>query len=86
MSEVYQIPVAWESYGIVKVVADSPEDALKKFNEHISNFHLPKNAEYVEDSFEAWCEDEEQQLERIVPDKGDVDEEVYDFEDKEIDR
>jgi hypothetical protein len=47
---IYKIPVTWQSWGTVKIEADSLEDAVKIFDETVNEISLPE-AEYVDDSF-----------------------------------
>lgn len=52
----YNIPVTWQSFGMVVVEAKSLKQAIKKFDETKDNIGLPEG-EYVEASFDR--EDEE---------------------------
>lgn len=44
--KIYEIPCSWEMYGIMKIEADSLEDALELSQDE----YLP-DAEYIIDSF-----------------------------------
>lgn len=48
----FVIPVEWAMMGLVEVEADSIEEAIQKFDEHIDEIELPKwNEEYIDGSF-----------------------------------
>lgn len=49
---VYKVPVVWSMMGYVLVDADSSEEAMEYAREHMDDFALPTNGEYLEDSFE----------------------------------
>lgn len=59
----YTIPVTWEVYSTVEVEASSKEEALKEFykieGREGGGFPLPKEAYYVDDSFNTSCEGDE---------------------------
>lgn len=46
--QTYKIPVTWESWGILNIEADSLQEALEKADV----VGLPKNGEYIDDTFE----------------------------------
>lgn len=48
---VYKVPVVWSAMGYVLVDAESGEEAMKYAKEHLDEFSLPKNGEYLDDSF-----------------------------------
>lgn len=50
----FKIPVSWEVSSVIKVEADSLEDAIKKFDEHENEegYKLPTDGDYVDGSFE----------------------------------
>lgn len=45
------IPVEWSVYSTVQVEADTLEEAIAKFNEHIDDIPLPADCEYIDGSF-----------------------------------
>lgn len=47
MSIKYEIPVSWQMYGKISVVADSLEDAINKV---LKDSALPKEQLYIDDS------------------------------------
>ena len=49
---VYKVPVVWSMMGYVLVDAESSEDAKQYAKEHMDEFPLPANAQYLDDSFE----------------------------------
>lgn len=49
---IYKVPVVWSAMGYVTVEADSGEDAMKYVKDHLDEFSLPLNGEYLDDSFE----------------------------------
>jgi len=54
----FKIPVSWEVFGIVKIEANSLDEAIAKFDNDIDNIPLPKEGgEYIDASFKR--EDEE---------------------------
>lgn len=59
MSKIFKIPVSWEVFGIVRVEAETLDEAIKKFDETEQSGHgypLPEG-EYIDGSFKR--EDEE---------------------------
>ena len=58
--KIWKVPVTWKMYGWVDVEADTPEDAIKKWEEKEASdepFDLPTDAEYVDGSFELYDSD-----------------------------
>ena len=49
---VYKVPVVWSMMGYVLVDAEGADEALIYAVEHLDEFDLPRNGEYLEDSFE----------------------------------
>lgn len=49
---VYKVPVVWSAMGYVLVEAEDGEEAMKYVKEHLDEFPLPANGEYIDDSFE----------------------------------
>lgn len=49
--KTFKIPVTWEVYGIVKIEADSLEEALNIFDKTEDEISLPLDSEYVDGSF-----------------------------------
>ena len=49
---VYKVPVVWASMGYIIVDAESGDEAMKYAKEHLDEFPLPRNGEYLDDSFE----------------------------------
>lgn len=47
-----KLPVTWKVYGMVEIEADNIEDAIRKFDENIDYISLPRDAEYVDGSFD----------------------------------
>jgi hypothetical protein len=47
----YQIPVVWEMSGLVEVEAESLEEAIGIFWKNQDNYDLPKDQDYINDSF-----------------------------------
>lgn len=48
----FLVPVTWESYGIIKVKAESAEEACRKVHENPDDYPLPCHSEYVDASFD----------------------------------
>jgi len=48
----YSIPVTYEKYGLVKVMANSLEEALRYFDENIEEMPLPNDEKFVDGSYE----------------------------------
>ena len=46
--KTYNIPVIWQVWGIIKINAESLEDAI----DEVESQPLPHNGEYIEGSFE----------------------------------
>jgi len=63
--QTYAIPVYWEVKGLIEIEATSKEEALSLARANLDSFPLPKNAEYMEDSFELDDLDDEELLETI---------------------
>lgn len=82
MSDIYAIPVTWESYGIVRVAADSPEEALEKFKKNVDKFELPQVAHYVDDSFKLSADSDEENLAMIIPNHP-AEERIYYLDEEE---
>lgn len=47
----YNIPVTYSMYGIQKVTAKSLDEAIEFFDEHIDDFPLPDDPQYLDDSY-----------------------------------
>jgi len=45
---LYKIPAVWHEWGLIEVEADSLEEAKQK----VLDAPLPKDGEYIDDSFE----------------------------------
>lgn len=52
MEKDFLVPVTWESYGIIKVKASSPEEACQKVHDNPDDYPLPSRHEYVDSSFD----------------------------------
>lgn len=61
----WKIPVTWESYGVVEVEGNSPEEALENFKKHIDEYELPEQQHYVDDSFRLSSDDDEEVIAMI---------------------
>ena len=48
----WYIPATWSMSGYVQVQAESAKEAVRTAQEHVDEFDLPQNAQYVEDSFD----------------------------------
>lgn len=48
----YKVPVVWSAMGYVLVEADDVEEAKNYVKEHLDEFPLPRDGEYLDDSFE----------------------------------
>ena len=54
----FKIPVTWEMSGFVEVEAKSLEDTVERFDNGYGDMcGLPKNSEYIEESFRRSCDD-----------------------------
>jgi hypothetical protein len=49
---VYKVPVVWSVMGYVLVDAESGEEAMDYAKAHLDDFSLPRNGEYLDDSFQ----------------------------------
>ena len=49
---IYRVPVVWSMMGYVSTTATSEEDAKNYVKEHLDEYSLPHNGEYLDDSFE----------------------------------
>lgn len=58
----FKVPVVWSAMGYVTVNADDEETAVKYVKEHLDEFSLPIDSEYLDDSFEV---DEEGMVLRV---------------------
>lgn len=47
----YKIPVSWQCCGTITVEASSMAEAIRIFDRDIDEYPLPKDEDYVEDSF-----------------------------------
>lgn len=61
----WKIPVIWESYGVVEVEGNSPEEALENFKKHIDEYELPEQQHYVDDSFRLSSDDDKEVIAMI---------------------
>lgn len=52
-----KLPVTWEAFGFVEVKANSIEEAIEYFKKNSDHISLPKESEYVDDSFRLNDED-----------------------------
>ena len=52
-----KLPVTWEAFGFVEVEANSIEEAIEYFKKNSDYISLPKESEYVDDSFRLNNED-----------------------------
>lgn len=64
-AKFWKIPVVWESYGVVEVPGDTPEEALEYFNEHQDELGLPEDWSYVEDSFAPSIDNDEELIDMM---------------------
>lgn len=49
---VYKVPVVWAAMGYVLMEAEDAESAKSYVKEHLDEFPLPRNGEYLDDSFQ----------------------------------
>lgn len=49
---VYKVPVIWSAMGYVRVEAEDADSAKAYVKEHLDEFPLPRDSEYLDDSFE----------------------------------
>jgi len=70
----YNIPVTWESYGVIEIEAENEQEfwiKVKQYREDDSELELP-DAEYVDGSFEIADDDNIMVLNEFdKPEKGD---------------
>jgi hypothetical protein len=59
MKKTWRIPVVWSMKGIVSVEAESLADALELARDDAGVIPLPENGEFLDDSWEVDCFDEE---------------------------
>lgn len=59
----FEIPVSWTMCGIVKIKANTLEEAIEKAKENEDTLPLPDNGEYIDASFEI-----DEELARVWPD------------------
>ena len=52
MEKYYFVPVAWKMYGRIGVKADSPKKAMEFLDNHLNDFNLPSDGDYLTDSIE----------------------------------
>ena len=52
MKKIFEVPVSWEVYGVIKVEANSKEEAIKIAKSNLDDFSLPTESFYVDDSFD----------------------------------
>src|SRR5690554_438011 len=52
MKKIFEVPVSWEVYGVIKVEANSKEEAIKIAESNLDDFSLPTESFYVDDSFD----------------------------------
>lgn len=50
--KTFKIPVTWESYGVVKIKAESLEEAIEIFDKTEDDIPLPDDWYYVDASFQ----------------------------------
>lgn len=50
MKTEFKIPVEWSVFGVVKIEANSIDEALEYFNENIDEISLPEG-DYIDNSF-----------------------------------
>lgn len=50
--KVFKLPVEWSVFGTIEIEAESLEDALKIFCKTENETGLPKESDYIEDSFQ----------------------------------
>lgn len=65
--KAWTIPVSWEMYGEVDIIADTKEEALEKFRKKIDEIPLPEEAYYVDGSFVESGGNEEETLAMMSP-------------------
>ena len=49
--KTWKIPVTWEVYGVVRIEAETLDDAIKLFDETENDLPLPTENDYVDGSF-----------------------------------
>lgn len=48
---IWKLPVEWAVYSTIEIEADTLEEAVRIAHETIDEIPLPKESEYIEDSF-----------------------------------
>lgn len=56
---IFEIPVEWSVFAMVKIEAETLEDAVKVFDETIDDIPLPVWPEYIDGSFKRCTQDDE---------------------------
>ena len=70
--KTFKVPVVWSMMGWLEIEAETKEEALAAAKDNLADFELPielapssPRVEYLEDSFELSCEDDEEMLDFI---------------------
>lgn len=67
MKNTYKVPVVWSAMGYVLVDAEDGESAKRYVKDHLDEFPLPKDGEYLDDSFEVDEEGDPIMIEPVSP-------------------
>ena len=69
--QIFKIPIEWAVYGTIEIEAESPEDAIRKFNNEKNDIPTPRDMWYIEDSFKlAFDEADALEFVRVVKQGG----------------
>lgn len=58
MSKEWKIPVEWCEFGVLRVEADSLEEAIRKVHFEPDEFPLPDDESYIDGTFKVCLQDE----------------------------